>query len=187
MDYADNIRRLLRPLGLFELDKGFGAAELSVVGAALDVCGEEMEFALREAILTTAGDYGLGALEDILPWRPAVSTIGARRAALLALLSIDSCGFTKKAISDALTGCGVAATAVEGDESGVVIVTFIGCRGIPDNFEKVNEIISGIIPCHVEIIYAFLYSTWDDIEALGLTWDRIETMALDWTALETYM
>ena len=114
MGYADYLRELLRPLGVYDLDGGvFSPAELTAQGSALDGCGVRLDRVEREVLLCTAEDTGLTAIETLLPRRPVTETVQQRRRALAALLRIGGDSFTLKAVNDNLAGCGINALASE--------------------------------------------------------------------------
>ena len=113
MSYAEELKDLLRPLGVYRLEEGYGAGELTGVGAGLDGCGTELDRVEREMLLTTAQDTGLEAVESLLVRRPVTDSLERRRAALAALLRIGGDSFTLTAINDNLAGCGLNAVASE--------------------------------------------------------------------------
>ena len=189
MSYAEALRDLLRPLGVYRLEEGYGAGELTGVGAGLDGCGSELDRVEREMLLTTAQDTGLEAVESLLVRRPVTDSLERRRAALAALLRIGGDSFTLTAINDNLKGCGLNAVASETETPGVVEVRFPDVPGIPDGFESMRAILEDILPCHLDIRYVYWYitwalmeerfATWGDIEKLGPTWEELEKMVRD--------
>ena len=85
MGYAEELKAMLRPLGIYDLDSGAGAAELAALGAAMDGVGAALDAAERESALSTAVDRGLAAYEAILPYTPEYLTLHDRRRAIMAL------------------------------------------------------------------------------------------------------
>ena len=172
---------LLRPLGVYDLREGtVNRGELTAYGMALDNREEELNDVAREMNLTTAMDFGLERIEDLLPYRPVCETAAQRRAALAALLRIGGDSFTPEAINDTLRGCGLNARAEEGEKPGYVEVYFPDVAGIPEGFDRLRGIIEEILPSHVEVTYVFWYNTWSivgerhptfgDAAATGLSW-----------------
>lgn len=186
MGFSDYLKDLLRPLGLYNVDSGIGKAELDSEGAALDKVFAWMEELEREGIPATAEDWGLGKYEEILPYHPVSTSVTQRRNAVMALLRIDDASFTLQAIRDTVTGCGIAATVVEGSTPQTVEVSFPGVMGEPAGFAQICRRIEEIIPCHLDISYVLVYMTWQDLEDYGLTWEKIEDRELTWTELESY-
>ena len=86
MSYAEALKDLLRPLGVYRLEGGYGAGELTSAGVVLDACESEVDRVEREMFLTTAQDTGLEAVESLLVRRPVTDSLERRRAALAALL-----------------------------------------------------------------------------------------------------
>lgn len=186
MAYYEHLRSLLRPLKLYDLDRGPGRAELFAEGKAMDRVYEALEAVEREAIPTTASGYGLERYEEILPFLPVCSQESDRRAAICALLRIDDSAFTAVGLNSTIAGCGIGAVVTEGDEADTVTVKILNTRGVPGEIDAIKRRMEQILPCHLEIVYAFNYSTWQEMEAALASWQEIETLALDWQSFEIY-
>ncbi len=186
MGYSEYIRNLLRPLRLYELDKGYGAAEIDVLGAGLDGVYEALERAETEALVPTATGAGLAGYEDILPYVPSYLTLADRRNAIMALLRIDGRSFTKAALNKTLSGCGITAIVEEAETAYTALVTFPGNRGIPEGFEMLRERIEQILPCHLAVEYIFIYITWAEMESWFDSWGALESACASWSGLESY-
>ena len=76
MSYAEALKDLLRPLGVYRLEEGYGAGELAAAGSALDGCGTALDQVEREMLLTTAQGSGLEAVESLLVRRPVTGVPG---------------------------------------------------------------------------------------------------------------
>lgn len=183
MRYAEELRKLLRPLGIYDFG-GASGAELDAVGAELDGVYAALLGAEREAIALTAEDGGLECWERLLPFVPAYQTTEDRRRAIAALLRIDGCSFTGKAINDTLAGCGIRARAEETERAMTVRVTFPCNRGEPDGLEALQARIGQILPCHLALEYVLFYVTWEELEALFPSWEALEAGAASWQELE---
>ena len=172
MGYAEYIRGLLRPVGIYTFAPGsIGNGEIESIGAVLDGCEAAAEESEREVLVPTAKDWGLATLE-------------LRRAAILALLQISGDGFTIESINRALSGCGIRAVVAETGQSGRVRVTFPNTAGIPEEFDQIAGIITDIIPCHLETEFYFRYLTWVELEARFTSWESIEQGGYTWEQLE---
>ena len=185
MGYGSYLKDLLRPLRLYELDSGDGAAELECEGEQLDAVFAALETAQRESVVATAEDTGLSAYEEILPFVPAYVTDRDRRRAIEALLRIDSRSFTPAAINDTVAGCGIRALVEETDTPLTVRVSFPYNRGVPEDFEQLQKRIGEILPCHLEITYEFVFVLWRELEqwlASGLEAEACGT----WSAVESW-
>lgn len=185
--YAEYLRELLKPLGIYRTEGGVSGGEISALGRGLDGVHEVLSELEHELFLTTAESYGLTNYEKLLPLKPAYRSIGERRNALVGLLRMDGASFTLDAINATLCGCGIAAEAAECARPLTVTVSFPGTRGIPESFEQLRAAIEQIIPCHLEIEYFFVYTQWDYLEQYFATWDEIEDLHLSWAQLETYL
>ena len=43
-----------------------------------------------------------------------------------------------------------------------------------------------ILPCHLGIVYALVFLTWQEVEVWALTWQTIEGAGMTWKELEIY-
>ena len=184
MSYAEYLKDLLRPMGIYRLEGTVNGGELESIGAALDQCAAALEVVEREMLLTTAVGAGLDTVEGLLTRKPLAATMARRRAALSALLRIGGDSFTLEAVNDNLAGCGVNAMAAETAQPGKVEVRFPDVPGIPDGFEELCKIIEDILPCHLDIAYVFWYVTWAMLEARFATWGDLEAQGLTWGEIE---
>ena len=187
MSYAQYLRQLLAPLGVYNLDAPFQGGELDAWGEALDQVEDSLEEANRETCLATAEDWGLEQTAALFRRRPPASTVRAMREALAALLRIGGDSFTLAAINDTISGCGVNAKVEETDEPGTVEVSFPQVPGIPPSFDEIRVIIEDIIPAHLLIRYHYWYLTWEQLEEKFSCWQDIEDKDLTWYGLETYV
>lgn len=185
MGYAAYLKDLLRPMRLYELDSGDGAAELECEGEQLDAVFSALETAQRESIVASAEDTGLSAYEKILPFVPAYVTDRDRRRAIEALLRIDSRSFTPAAINDTVAGCGIRALVEETDIPLTVRVSFPYNRGVPEDFEQLQKRIEEILPCHLGVVYEFVFVLWQELEQWLETWLEAEACGT-WSAVESW-
>ena len=184
MSYAQYLRELLLPLGVYDLDAPFNGGELDAAGLALDGAEGQLEEVDREASLATAEDWGIEQAARLFTRRPVADSPRELAQALAALMRIGGDSFTLSAINDTISGCGVPATVTE-TGVGQVRVTFPGVAGVPPSFEERKKIIEEILPAHVEIEYWFWYLTWAELESKFSCWQDIEDRNLTWEGLET--
>ena len=184
MDYTHELKAMLRPLGLYDLDSGVGAAELKAEGRALDIAAAALESGEREGVLTTAEDAGLTAWESLLPFIPFCTTAEERRTAIAALLRIDYASFTPEAINDTVSGCGIPAVVEETETPMTVQVSFPYIYGEPDDLEALSVRIERILPCHLNVVYVFHYATWAEVEAKYPAWADIAAPGNYWRRVE---
>ena len=184
LDYISVLKELLRPLGIYDVDNGLGAAELHSVGTALNLSYHALLSAEAESNPLTAGETGLTAWEKLLPFVPAYRTAADRRRAIAALLRIDGTSFTLAGVNDAITGCGIRAVVAETETPQTVSVSFPWNRGEPDDFDALRERIEMILPCHLAIEYVFIFVIWSEMETLFPQWSGTEENAYSWRELE---
>lgn len=182
--YASYLKRLLAPLGVYDLRAGtINEAELFALGQQLDRIESQLEHAEREALPATAEQEGLDNWEVLFPGRPAARTVLDRRGAIRALRQIDGDSLTPDGIGRAILGCGIPARAIEVD-TGHLRVVFPGVSGPPEGFETIEKLILEILPCHLEVEFYFRYVTWAEIETANVTWDWTEANDHTWISFE---
>ena len=86
MSYAQYLRQLLAPLGIYQLNAPFQGGELEALGDAFDQVEGALEELNREACLATAEDWGLEQVAALFRRRPPATTVKTMREALAALL-----------------------------------------------------------------------------------------------------
>ena len=176
MGYTDKLVRLLKPLGVYDLTNGAGAAEIRALGGALDDVGDITDETARECVAGTAESWGLSRYEELFPQIPAWSDTESRRRAVISRLTVNDASFTLAGVNAAISGCGITARASEAGAPETVIVTFPGTRGEPEEFDRIKSIIGSIVPCHLDVVYSLVFATWGEIEALNLTRAQADTM-----------
>lgn len=185
MGYADFLKDMLRPLKVYRLEDGFGASELEALGGQLDFVCYETDTLKKECVIPLAEGYGLSQHEEILPYIPAYSDIKSRRAAISALEQIDETCFTKNALNRTLSGCGITAQVEETSDKYKVRVHFPDVRGIPESINLIKQRVETILPCHLEVEYLYLFTTWDELERLVNTWNDLESRNPTFDDIET--
>ena len=173
-------------MGVYDLESGAGAAELSAIGQCLDKADELAVITERETCIGTAEGYGLEMYERMLPFSAAFADGESRRRAVTALLSINDASFSVSAINGALAGCGINAEARETDEKFFVTLHFPNYNAVPYNIDRIDEIISKILPCHVGYEYVYTYPVWDDMAGVG-NFAEIQGRESTWDDLEHYV
>ena len=181
MSYADHLRALLAPLGVYDLKAPINGAALDIKGAALDEAAQLLEEMERECDLTTAESWGLEAWKSLFDLLPAASDAEGLRRSMQALLRIGTHSATLATIRDTLSGCGLSVRVRELGP-GRVEISFPDVRGIPENFEMLKYNIEQILPAHVEAEYMMRYLSWAGLEAKG--WNFGDLSAMTWESLE---
>lgn len=184
MSYADHLKQLLAPLGVYDLNGPINGSALEVKGAALDEVAAVLEEMERECDLTTAEGWGLERWKGLFGLLPAASDPGQLRRSMQALLRIGAHSATLSAVQDTLSGCGLPVRVRELGPCRVE-VSFPGVAGMPEQFERLKYNIEQILPAHVEAEYMLRYLSWAGLESRGwsfgdlsaMTWDEVERSA----------
>ena len=181
MSYAEHLRTLLAPLGVYDLYAPINGGALEVKGAALDEVASLLEEMERECDLTTAENWGLENWKQLFGLLPATSDPRQLRRSMQALLRIGSHSATLSAVQDTLSGCGLSVKVRE-LAPGRVEISFPDVQGIPENFEMLKHNIEQILPAHVEAEYMLRYLSWSRLESLGWTFGDLSAMS--WYQME---
>ena len=181
MSYADHLRDLLAPLGVYDLKAPINGAALDVKGAALDGVAAILEELERECDLTTANSWGLENWKSLFGLLPAAPDEEGLRRSMQALMRIGADSATLSAIQDTLRGCGLSVRVRELGP-GRVEISFPDVQGIPHNFEMLKFNIEQILPAHVEAEYMVRYLSWAELEAKGWTFGDLSAMT--WYQME---
>lgn len=184
MSYGQILRDLLAPLGVYRWEGSFQWGELQSAGSALDALAADLAHTQREMNLATAQAEGLTDLQTLLGCRTGSRDTEDLRLALAALLRVSGDSFTLAAMNDTLRGCGVPARVAETGDPLRLLVTFPDTSGVPGDFDELQRIIEGILPCHVLVEYQFTVLTWEGLEARFDTWDQLEGDETTWEILE---
>ncbi|MCQ2420657.1 MAG: DUF2313 domain-containing protein [Clostridia bacterium] len=179
MRYADELVRLLLPLGVYSFAEGsFSLGELQALGAALDEQEQMQRYLQRESIVETAEEEGLAKMAALFRHFPEGLSVQAKRAAIAGFLRVGGDSFTLQALQSCLLACGAECVL---EETGInrVKVSFPQVMGVPEGFAQMRIIIEDILPCQLEIDYFFRYCTWAETAQYGLTWGDLGQMSWD--------
>ena len=182
--YSGYLKDLLRPMRIYDVNSGAGAAELEALGKGMDGVFAALEAVEREMVVSTAEGTGLERYEALLPYKPVASTLEARRTAITALLTVSGESFTTDALCEALSGCGITAVVEETGTPQVVRVRFPGTMGVPEGIEKLKERIEMLLPCHLAVDYFYKWFNWLELESTFADWQALEMSGLSWAELE---
>ena len=181
MSYADHLRALLAPLGVYDLNAPINGGALEVKGAALDEVETLLEEIARESDLTTAEGWGLERWKGLFGLLPAAPDTEGLRRSMQALTRIGAESATLAAIQDTLLGCGLAVRVRELG-AGRVEVSFPDVQGVPRDFESLKYNIEQILPAHIGVEYMVSYLTWAQLEDKG--WTFADLAAMSWDEVE---
>lgn len=185
MGYANDLVRLLRPLGFYSFEEGsFSLAQLQALGSELDEVEAYAQQKQLETLVPTAQNEGLDAFLRLFELSGAALGIEEKRAVIAALLAIGGDSFTLSALRACLAACGIGCVLDETQTVNCVQISFPGVMGVPEGFSWMQRVIERVLPCQLEIIYAFRYCTWGETMQYGLSWGNVSAMT--WHAWRHY-
>lgn len=173
MGYTNYLKNMLHPLGIYNLQNGYGAAELEALGKALDSADEKIGDMLIDVALN--GEH-LKKAEELFPIVNFKENDDERISAVKVLLNVNDSYNDKKSLEKQFEACGVAADIIETDEKFAVELHFENIRGeLSDREEKVCR---AIMPAHLILRFVCSGVTWDRIESLYPTWNDFDAAGL---------
>ncbi len=185
MNCGEQLRDLLRPLGVYNLEhNSLSGAELDALGVGLDGVAAYLDYVEREGALSTAEGEGLSRRESLFARTGILYSTELRREAIAALLRIGRDCPTLESINNTISGCGVKAVVAETGEANHVRVSFPDVRGRPQGFGQVEEIIRDILPIHLIVDFFFNLMTWADCHRKAFTWKMIHNAGYNWTEFQ---
>ncbi len=153
MAYDIFLKRTLAPLGIYELDSGYGADEISCEGAAMDIAYEILESVDKRRNIDTATTDQLSEYEELLQVENISRNTIERKNALKAILGMGDRCMSLKELDRILPACGVAATLTESQTPMTVEVSFTENVSDEELLKKLRSRIAELIPCHLNIEY----------------------------------
>ena len=175
MGYADYLKQMLRPLGVYRLDRGYNKAELDAIGDALDKVSAQLEMQLGCLDYAALGGEYLEKLESLFPIVNFAETEEERRENVLALLAVNDLSCDKASLEAQLKACGLEAEITEIDKF-TAKLHFAKIRGELSQQEK--QMCEAIMPAHIALIFACDGLTWDRAEELFPTWNDFDNAGL---------
>ena len=73
---------------------------------------------------------------------------------------------------------------VEVSFDGKININFTSLRGIPPNMQDVKNALENIKPAHLDVVYVYLFLTWERWDSFNYTWDEIDALNITWDELE---
>lgn len=153
MGYADYLKNTLKPLRVYELDTGIGAAELEAEGAAMDRIDGILSSTCRNMLPMSADARGLAEWEKLFPYALPQNSIADRRTALMAMIRMGECECSEQGMNFVLASCGIPANVSETAAKETLKVTILNDNLSGAELQRLKNCIEAILPCHLDIIY----------------------------------
>ena len=176
MGFADYIKNMLRPMGVYRLDRGYGASEIEAIGDSLDKINALLTMHLVGCNLKeSSGDY-LSKIESLFPIVNFADGESERRENVLTLMMVNENFSDKASLEKILSACGLKAEICETDEKFVLELHFEDIRGELSDTEA--QVCKSIMPAHTVLKFICDGLTWDSAEARFPTWDDFDNCGL---------
>lgn len=176
MGYADYLKQMLKPLGVYNLSSGYGEAEIDAIGTMLDGVDSEMENALENAAFYAVSEEALKKLEELFPILVFGDSDARRLEAVKEFSRVNDGWSSVSSLQKQLDACGLSVEISEGDEKFTVDLNFDNVRG--ELTAQETEVVQSIMPAHVMLNYICGGLTWDRAEELFPTWEDFDSCGL---------
>ncbi len=179
----EKMKAATEAVGVYSPDAVNLGHELRVYAEELDLLYEDLDDMFRERFISTAGELGLSAYEELFgPVRSDLS-LAERRERLYLRMNLGEGDFTLAGIRKALDSFGLSCTIDEYPELGRLNITATTDYS-PREQAYIRGQVSKIIPAHIEFQLTFNTLTWDQIDALDLTFAQFDEEDLTWNELD---
>lgn len=177
----ERMRRVLAPLGIYDLEDGsLIAAELYAYAAGLAWLEECMEHTLAGLFVATADARQLRRFERMLSL-PSDGTLTQRRERVYSRLSRLRGTWSRQAYLDTLTADGFSGTVTERHADGTLVLGF-GEQAQPEHIRQVMGGAYRLLPAHLRLTTDLPVRTWDAYDAMRMTFAGWDEMAMCWDA-----
>ncbi len=157
MAYAEHLRGLLRPLGVYELGaESLSGGELEALGKAFDYLEQRITFDLREFLPVTAETEGLSMYESLLGCPDLRLSTADRREAILGLLRLPKLGATEQALTEAGAFTGMEVRFDESLLPQKLVVILSGGNPDPQKKAKLERCFQTLLPGHLTVEYRYV-------------------------------
>lgn len=151
-----------------------------------DAIGEEFDLirtaidGLRDQLHARTATWALDQWEDFVGIPRGTGLTDQQRQDRV-LAKLVGYGPANKALVRAVTNTYVFGTSVVediNDNPGAALpdytirIRFVDPLGIPPAIETLQAVLREIVPAHLDIVYEYNFTTWDDIDAFNRTWDQ---------------
>ena len=183
MTAYQNMKAALAPIRLYDPDAPHLNAELRAYGDELDRIAGELDELLAERFLSTAGDRGLAAYEEMFGPARSELSLSERRRLLLLRLTLGGGDFTPGGIRKALDSYGLSYVIAEFPAYDRLNIT------AQTDYTKAQQNLirqetGKIIPAHIEYQLVFNTLTWAQLDARNMTFAALDSDNLTWEQID---
>lgn len=160
-------------------------AEISAVGAGLDLVFREIDTLLREGFLCTAQSYGLSKVEETFGKERSDLPNTTRREMLVARSLLNCNDFTREGVKRILAALGATGRLGESATTGSLVI-YIGDRGFTEGEKSfIRSQLSVLLPAHITPEIFFSSMNWQSIEERNVTFSSIEAKNYTWEYIDS--
>lgn len=155
MSYCEYLKNTLRPLGLYELDTGIGAAELDAEGAVLDGIDALLEDTRKNMLPADIDENGVERWAYLTGFHPRGGSIEAKRESLMGYMRMGEFESSEQWLNIVLNTCGILAEVSESETKETVTVTIFEHHLEDGEEERIKAAVEAILPCHLAVEYEY--------------------------------
>lgn len=180
MGYADNLCKLLTPLGVYNLrPESFSGGEIQALGQAMDELFASQQEDLKQMLPWSTRGEGLTAYRQLLGLSLPLTDVQMWQEAICVLLGTRWYRPTSQMLTRTLYCLGVEAQVLTESGQDVAYVYLPKLPWPTEEMEVIRPVVEAVIPCQLEIVYQFhttpwsawLAKNWRDVD--GKTWKAV--------------
>lgn len=155
MSYCEYLKNTLRPLGLYELDTGIGAAELDAEGTIFDGIDALLEDTRKNMLPADIDENGVERWATLTGFHPRGGSIEAKRESLMGYMRMGDFESSEQWLNIVLITCGILAEVSESETRETVTVTIFEHHLEDGEEERIKAAVEAILPCHLAVEYEY--------------------------------
>ncbi len=179
----------LSPLGIYNISQESNIYnELFAYSSAIEDFTESADELLREAIITTAQDYGLYMRETLWSVPRTDLSVAERRASIFKRFGIGLSEFNLNGMYDFLASLGLSGEITEVSEKYRIYIKIDNAENVSFPVRQyLTSQIEEFFPAHCQIFVDYrTEGTWDDLDAKRTMFDTYDLFGSTWEQLENF-
>lgn len=187
MGSLDNMKRSLRPIGMYSLNISDNVnKELRTYSAEFDELTQDISKAIGECFLQTAEDTGLEVYERMIGAPRDDLDLSQRREMLRTLFNVSVNDYTPSGVQRFFDSLGFECDITEDPQHYEMLIVPGEREYSPVEREYINARAAAFLPCHLTFTIEFRTIDWDGYDALEKSFDEWDALDLSWNELDKY-